>query len=147
MISNYRGAIRKGSRFMRAVRSVAMVGAALLLLPNRAVDSGATLSLPILIAGVPTSFAAQPAASPQQVVVAPIRIVTPSPAPQAQGAGPAGVSGTIIDQTGAVVPGVTVQLMNSADGSVATARTDVSGAYALLVSNGQNTHEYTNPGF
>ena len=147
MISNYRGAIRKGSRFIRAVRAVAMIGVALLLLPDRAVDSGATLSLPVLIAGVPTSFGVPPAAPSQQVVIAPIGIVPPSTVLQPQGAGPAGVSGTIIDQSGAVVPGVTVQLRNSADGSLATAHTDLNGAYALLVSNGQYTLEIRLPGF
>jgi TonB family protein len=147
MISNYRGATRKGSRFMRVVRSVAMIGVAVLLLPDRAVDSGATLSLPVLIAGVPSSFSAQPSLLPQQVAVAPITIGAASPAPPAQGPGPAGVSGTIIDQSGAVVPGVTVQLLNPADGSVATTHSDVNGAYALLVSNGQYTLEIRLPGF
>jgi TonB family protein len=58
------------------------------------------------------------------------------------------LSGTITDQSGAVVPGVMVRLVNPADGSAQTTFTNEAGAYAFRqVSSLQYTLEAALPGF
>ena len=52
-------------------------------------------------------------------------------APAAAGAWDAAIEGTVIDATGLVLPGVTVEARNQASGDVSTAFTDGTGRFVI----------------
>jgi TonB family protein len=151
MISNYRDSIAGASRIWRGARLIAVVGMAVLLLPDRALTSGARLAVPMLVAGVPTSAAVQPPLFAEAVGAEPVPVeaVVPVAAGATVMAAQAfRLSGTISDQSGAVVPGVMVRLINPVDGSAQTKITNGSGAYEFFpVSSLQYTFEAQLPGF
>ena len=96
MIMNYRDSMSNGSRMLRVAKTLAVIGVAVLLLPDRADISGVRLSVPVLVAGVPVLSAALPPATLQ--AQAPAEGVS--------------LSGTIYDQSRNVIPGVTVRLVS-----------------------------------
>jgi len=149
MIFNYRSPISSGSGLIRTARAAAVLGLAILLLPQRSVTFEAH----------PTTFGeASPIAPPQEKVtvtsqrpvpivnVAAVQAAAPAPV-QIQ---PSNLSGRIYDQSGAMIPGVTVSLScvrgNFAGG--AAVFTDGTGAYQIpQVNPGQCTLSVSLPGF
>jgi hypothetical protein len=60
----------------------------------------------------------------------------------------ASISGTVRDQTGAVLPGVTIEVTNQATGRVRTAVTDAAGRYRIpSLESGAYTVQGTLTGF
>ena len=147
MILNHRPSSVRRSRLARALRVAAVCGVAFLLLPERVIIPESPLSLPVLVAGVPAmSFVQEvaPAAPLTPVVAQAVVPAAVQPPVQVQ---PGSLSGTVYDLSGAVVPGVTVQLSSPVDGSVQTAVTNVRGAYAFpRVNVGQYNFEARLPG-
>ena len=148
MILNHRPSSVRRSRLARALRVAAVCGVAFLLLPERVIIPQSPLSLPVLVAAVPAmSFAEEvaPAAPLTPVVAQAVVPAAVQPPVQVQ---PGSLSGTVYDLSGAVVPGVTVQLSSPVDGSIQTAVTNVRGAYAFpRVNVGQYNFEARLPGF
>ena len=69
-------------------------------------------------------------------------------APAAAGAQDAAIDGTVIDATGLVLPGVTVEARNEASGDVSTAFTDGTGRFVLgMLAPGLYEVSFTLPGF
>lgn len=145
MILNYRPSSLHGPRLWRVLRAAAVCGVAFLLLPERMIIPESPLSLPVLVAAVPaTSFAQAPVPQPPSIVVA--QAVVPGTIPGQVQTG--SLSGTVLDQSGAVVPGVGVRIFNSATGFDRTTITNERGAYSFPQINvGQYTFEARLPGF
>ena len=69
-------------------------------------------------------------------------------APAAAGAQDAAIDGTVIDATGLVLPGVTVEARDQASGDVSTAFTDGTGRFVLgMLAPGLYEVSFTLPGF
>ena len=69
-------------------------------------------------------------------------------APGAAGAQDAAIDGTVIDATGLVLPGVTVEARNQASGDVSTAFTDGTGRFVIgILAPGLYEVTFTLPGF
>jgi TonB family protein len=131
MISNYRNTDWKSSKLLRSTRAIAVVALAMLMLPDRAVVSGSGLSVPLRVAAIPVSFGSHQ---------------TPPAATQA--AVQVRLSGTIYDQRGAVIPGVTVRLHSAANGSVQTTITNAAGQYGFSeLNSGRYALNAELPGF
>ncbi|MCY4431350.1 MAG: carboxypeptidase-like regulatory domain-containing protein, partial [Rhodospirillales bacterium] len=67
-------------------------------------------------------------------------------APGAAGAQDTGISGTVSDTTGGILPGVTVEVRD-ADGGVQTAFTDGTGMFSVSLQPGTYNVTITLPGF
>ena len=68
-------------------------------------------------------------------------------APGAAGAQDAAIDGTVIDATGLVLPGVTVEARNQATGDVSTAFTDGTGRFVIMLAPGLYEVTFSLPGF
>src|SRR5688572_2199540 len=149
MILNHPDSMSSGSRILRSARTVAVIAVALLLLPDRAITSGVRLAVPMLVAGVPASLGALSAAPRQAVPPGPPVAIAPvAVQPQEPAAATVRLSGTVLDQTGGLVPGVAVRLVNPATGSSQNSVTNEAGRYAFpQVSAGMYTFEARLPGF
>jgi len=148
MILNYRHPSLKRSWLVQVLRAASVCGLAFLLLPEPGITSETSLSMPVLVAAVPAMSLAQETTpqlhSPVLVAqgVAPGAIQPPA---QVQSGS---LSGTLYDQTGAVVPGVTVRIFSRASSFGRTVVTDIRGAYAFpQVNPGEYTFEVRLPGF
>jgi TonB family protein len=145
MILNYRPSSLHSPRLGSVLRAAAVCGVAFLLLPERMSVPESLLSLPVLVAAVPaTSFAQAPVPQPPSIVVA--QAVVPGTIPGQVQTG--SLSGTVLDQSGAVIPGVSVRIFNSTTGFDRTTITNERGAYSFPQINvGQYTFEARLPGF
>src|SRR5207249_6899232 len=75
-------------------------------------------------------------------------IISASSCLWAQSATTGALRGTVVDPTGAVVPGVTVTLVNPATGQTQTAMTDAKGLYGFsLLSPGTYNVDFSAQGF
>ena len=69
-------------------------------------------------------------------------------APSAAGAQDAAINGTVIDATGLVLPGVTVEARNQASGDVTTAFTDGTGSFVIaMLAPGMYEVTFALPGY
>ena len=146
MILDHRPSSLRRSPLVQVLRAGAVCGVALLLLPERVVVPDSPLSLPVLVAAVPErSFAQETARQPAPLpVIAQAVAAAVQPPIQIQSGS---VSGTVVDRTGAVVPGVTITLRNTS-GAIQTTVTNERGAYTFpQVNVGQYTFEAFLPGF
>ena len=165
MIFNYRSSIPGRSRLIRTARACAVLGLAILLLPQRSVtfEAHATTfvqALPIEaptapVVPQPTLQVAAQAATPGQQPPAPGGVIRQDITPGLAGGGiqppvqaPADLSGTVSDQSGARVPGVPVTLSSTAGGSPQSAITNGTGVYQFSrINPGQYTLSGSLPGF
>jgi TonB family protein len=146
MIRNYRWTSLRSSRLAQVLRAAFVCGVAFLLLPERITVPESPLSLPVLVAAVPEMPFAQETIPPAPSAPAVAQAVVPGTLPGQIQTG--SVSGTIYDQSGAVVPGVIVRLSSPIDASTQTAVTNERGAYAFpRVNVGQYNFEARLPGF
>src|SRR5437773_4479556 len=75
-------------------------------------------------------------------------IISASSCLWAQSATTGALRGTVVDPVGAVVPGVTVTLVNPTTGQTQTTMTDANGLYGFsLLSPGTYDVEFSAPGF
>ena len=145
MIFNYRSSIHGGSRLIRTARACAVLGLAILLLPQRSVtfEAHATTFVRALPIEAPT---ATETPTIQRPVPQPTLQVAAAQAPvQAQ---TTNLSGTVSDQSGARVPGVLVSLSSTVGGSPQSVITNNTGAYQFSqITPGQYTFSGSLPGF
>jgi TonB family protein len=148
MILSYRPSSLQRSRLAQALRVAALCGFALLLLPERVIVPESPLSMPVLVAAVPEISRVQATAGQAPSIPVVAQTVSPGAVPSAAQVQTGSVSGTVLDQTGALVPGVTVTLSRTTDGAIQTTVTNGRGAYAFpSVNVGQYTFEAFLPGF
>ena len=152
MIFSYRSSISGRSRWIRTARAGAVLGLAILLLPQRSVtfEAHATTFVQALPIEAPT--ARETPTIPRPVVRQPILQVAALAATRQQPPAPNGVttnlSGSVSDQSGARVPGVPVTLSSTAGGSPQAAITNGTGVYQFSqISPGQYTLSGSLPGF
>ncbi|MGH9787806.1 MAG: carboxypeptidase regulatory-like domain-containing protein [Candidatus Acidiferrales bacterium] len=106
-----------------------------------------------LVAGAPVSFVqnlSQPLYARRPVVPLPQGFqVTPQTheATLERGGGPALISGTVVDPTGAVIPGATVTVFDQSGNVVAEESTDERGYYAIELPTGVYRVEISGGGF
>ena len=105
-----------------------------------------------LVAGAPQSFImqlSQPYYATRPSVALPESVqLTPQTHEGTMRAGFSGISGTVTDQTGAVVPGTQIRLLNENGQLLATARADSVGRYQFAdLARGNFQLEFESPGF
>jgi hypothetical protein len=88
-----------------------------------------------LVAGSPQSFI-QPLSQPlytrrQEIAIATGIETSPQTHEAAEAGGPGGISGTVTDQSGAVIPGATVLVQTPGGRTVASARTSADGTFNI----------------
>ena len=148
MIMNHRPSLLRRSWLGQVLRAAALCTLALLLLPERVILPESPLALPVLVAAVPEMPAAQETATQAPSIPVVAIAVAPVAVPPPVQAEIGSVSGTVLDQSGAVVPGVTVTLRSTIDGSTLPAVTNARGAYTFpRVNVGQYRFEAFLPGF
>src|SRR5580700_2269531 len=105
-----------------------------------------------LVAGAPQSFImqlSQPYYATRPSVALPDSVqLTPQTHEGTMRAGFSGISGTVTDQSGAVVPGTQIRLLNENGQLLATARADSAGRYQFAdLARGNFQLEFESPGF
>jgi TonB family protein len=152
MIFNYRSSIPGGSRLIRTARACAVLGLAILLLPQRSVtfEAHATTFVQAVPIEGPTAtetLTIQRLVEPRPILQVAAQAATPQQLPAPSGV-TTNLSGTVSDQSGARVPGVPVILSSTAGGSPQSAITNGTGVYQFSQINpGQYTLSGSLPGF